>query len=87
MENFKQPYTHRENIMKPHITITHMTSLTLHIPSEDDVFTGDRDCFQAPLETLYPTVNLKETFAAVLQQHLDLRFLCLPCFTLALWAL
>ena len=51
------------------------------------MFTGDRDCFQAPLETLYPTVNLKETFAMVLQQHLDLRFLCLPCFTLALWAL
>lgn len=64
-----------------------MASLTLHIPSEDDMFTGDRDCFQAPLETLYPTVNLKETFAMVLQQHLDLRFLFLPCLTLALLAL
>ena len=50
------------------------------------MFTGDRDCFQAPLETLYPTVNLKETFAMVLQ-YLDLRFLFLPCLTLALLAL
>ena len=42
-----------------------MASLTLHIPSEDDMFTGDRDCFQAPLETLYPTVNLGTSLKAL----------------------